>query len=58
MLDHSCKMKGGLMSQDNEHSVLMKIEGAPSRYMTWVDYSIRMKQSTVSVEDSERFYRK
>jgi len=46
------------MSQDNEHAVLMKIEGAPSRYMTWVDYSIRMKQSTVSVEDYERFYRK
>ena len=44
--------------REPREKVLMKIEGAPSRYMTWVDYSIRMKQSTVSVEDYERFYRK
>ena len=44
--------------RDPQEKVLMKIEGAPSRYMTWVDYSIRMKQATVSVEDYERFYRK
>lgn len=32
-----------------EKDMLMKIDGAPSRYMTWVDYSIRMKQSTQAV---------
>ena len=42
----------------DKEDILMKIEGAPSRYMTWVDYTQRMKQSTVSIEDYDRFYRK
>lgn len=42
----------------DDREILMKIKGAPSRYVTWVDYSIRMKQSTVSPEDYEHFYRK
>ena len=42
----------------DKEDILMKIEGAPSRYMTWVDFTQRMKQSTVSIEDYDRFYRK
>ena len=38
--------------------VFLKLHGTPSLYKTWVDYSIRMKQSNVSVEDHELFYRK
>ena len=45
-------------SMGDKEDILMKIEGAPSRYMTWVDYTQRMKQSTVSIEDYDRFYRK
>ena len=36
--------------------VFLKLQGTPSLYKTWVDYSIRMKQSNVSVEDHELFY--
>ena len=43
------------MSKDK---VFLDLGNAPSRYVTWVDYSIRMKQSTVSQEDHELFYRK
>ena len=41
-----------------EEKLLPVIKGAPSRYVTWVDYSMRMKQSTVGTKDYELFYRK
>ena len=46
------------MSQKDKFQVLMRIEPPKSIYKTWADYSMRMKQSTVSIEDYELFYRK
>lgn len=44
------------MERDN--GLFLDLKNTPSRYVTWVDYSIRMKQSEVSREDHELFFRK
>ena len=43
---------------ERNKGIFLDLKNTPSQYVTWIDYSVRMKQSDVSREDHELFFRK